>query len=348
MRRFLCALFALLFVFGIIFPVFAEESTEPTEAETQTMVHKQYKHGELVCTYTFTVYGYGHGVGMSQRGAAAYADTNGRFRWNYVQILLHYYPQTHMAYEEDVPQSLSRGGASYTTREFLAHSTMAEMGGMCTANNKEAVKAQVVAIYTFLKNHGYSSSTGGVAYTSAKPFPLIYTCVDEVLGQYVAYDGSNKACTGLFAASFPSWTASSGGTWGGRDYQGLSGGVYSPEKVSISTVTMDAEDIIAIANTYNQGKPADKRIRLEGDPSTWLEILEHDGAYSQKIGHVTKLRIGNQTMSGNSFKTLLFRVSGVPGLRSHCFSLKYDLVPGEDVQGNEADAYSTERVVQPE
>lgn len=40
-------------------------------------------------TFTFTTYGWGHGVGMSQVGAYYYAKDNG---WNYLQILLHYYP----------------------------------------------------------------------------------------------------------------------------------------------------------------------------------------------------------------------------------------------------------------
>ncbi len=40
-------------------------------------------------TFTFTTYGWGHGVGMSQVGAYYYALDYG---WNYMQILLHYYP----------------------------------------------------------------------------------------------------------------------------------------------------------------------------------------------------------------------------------------------------------------
>ena len=146
------------------------------------------------------------------------------------------------------------------------------------------------------------------------------------MGQYLAYSGGATA-TGLFAASCPSWTAASSTTWGGRNYEGLEGGVYSPETVSVRTVTMDASDVIRIAETYNEGKSNDQKIHLTGDPSTWLEIVEHDGAYSDNIGYVTKLRIGDRTMSGNTFRTLLFRVPDVPGLRCHCFSLRYDMAP---------------------
>ena len=334
--RLLCLLLALLLMGLSVSAAQSESETQP-EPETATetsAVTKQYARDELVCTYTFTTYGYGHGVGMSQLGAAAYADTGGRFHWNYVQILLHYYPQTHMAYEEDIPAVMTRGGVSYNTRDYLAHTTYAEIGSYASSRYTEAVKAQIVAVYTFLKNHGYSVSAGSIAYTSKTPNSLIYDCVDAVIGQYVAYE-NGSAATGLFSASFPSWTASSGKTWGGSDYTGLSGGLYSPETVSVRTVTMDAQDIVAIANTYNAGKSDDKKIHLSGDPSTWLEIVEHDGCYSENIGYVTKLRIGDQTMSGNAFRTLLFRVPGVPGLRSHCFSLRYDLVPGQDVPVNE-------------
>ena len=310
----------------------------PARGEDADMVRKSYRRGELVCTYTFTVCGWGHGVGLSQFGAVEYGNAAGPFRWNYVQILMHYYPQTHMAYEEDIPDVIVRGGVSYPTRDYLAHTTMAEIGGYCGRNHREALKAQIVAAYTFVKHANYKVSAGSIAYTSMDPGELIYSCVDEVMGQYVAYaDGS--AAPGLFAANYPSYTASAADTWGGG-YTGLEGGVYSPEKVSIRQVTMDAQDIIAIAETYNAGKPEDQKIHLTGDPSTWLEILEHDGAYSDNIGYVRRMRIGDRTMSGNSFRTLLFRVPDVPGLRCHCFGLTYDLIPGEQVQGNSAEEYS--------
>lgn len=329
------AVCAAILLFALLCPFLTVAADETTVPET---VRRQYAEDELVCTYTFTVYGYGHGVGLSQVGAAVYGDTNGRFRWNYVQILMHYYPQTHMAYEEDVPQTMRWSGGTYNTRELLAHSTFAEIGGYCTENRREAVKAQIVAIYSFLKNHGYAASSGGIAYTGKTPPAVVYACVDEVYGQYVAYaDGS--AAPGLYAASTAGWTTSSATAWGGQ-IRGLEGGVYSPETVSVTTVTMDARDIVAIANVYNAGRPDSEQIHLTGDPSGWLEVLEHDGRYSDGIGYVTKLRIGDRTMGGSAFRTLLFRVPDVPNLRCHCFKLTYDLQPGDEVRGNDADAFS--------
>ncbi len=307
---------ALLLLLTVCFSAFAEGET----------AQSAYGRDDLIGTYTFTVYGWGHGVGLSQMGALTYGDSTGRFNWNYVQILLHYYPETHMAYDEDMPATVTRGGVSYPLRDYLAHTTMAEIGGYLSQKHREAVKAQIVAAYTFVRHGGFSVSAGSIAYTSMEPSSLIWSCVDDVMGQYLAYSDGRTA-TGLFAASTPSWTAGSGTTWGGSNYEGLDGGQYSPEPVSIRTVTMDAEDIITIARTYNEGKPNDRKIHLTGDPSTWLEIVEHDGAYSDNIGYVTKLRIGDRTMSGNTFRTLLFRVPGVPGLRCHCFSLRYDMLP---------------------
>ena len=328
--RFRRALVAVVLLIAVCFSVFAEESTSADDSTTtvESTTASQYAQGDLRGVYTFTVYGWGHGVGLSQMGALVYGDSTGRFNWNYVQILLHYYPHTHMAYEEDLPGSVARGGVSYPLREYLAHTTMAEIGGYISQKHREAVKAQIVAVYTFVRRHSYSVSAGSIAYTSKDPGGLIYSCVDEVLGQYLAYSDGRTA-TGLFAASCPTWTAGSGTTWGGRNYEGLDGGVYSPEKVSVRTVTMDAADVIAIANTYNAGKSNDQKIHLSGDPSGWMEILEHDGAYSDNIGYVTKFRIGDKTMSGNTFRTLLFRVPNVPGLRCHCFSLRYDMRPYE-------------------
>ncbi|MBR5619861.1 MAG: hypothetical protein IKW76_09005, partial [Clostridia bacterium] len=305
---------AVLLLIAVGFSVFAEGGTA-----------RQASGDVLIGTYTFTVYGWGHGVGLSQMGALTFGDSAGRYNWNYVQILLYYYPETHMAYDEDLPASVTRGGVSYPLRQYLAHTTMAEIGDQAQSR-REAVKAQIVAAYTFVRRHGFSVSAGSIAYTSKQPTNLIWSCVDDVMGQYLAYaDGSTA--TGLFAASCPSWTASAKSAWGGGNYTGLEGGLYSPEKVSVRTVTMTAQDIITIANTYNEGRPNDQKIHLTGDPSTWLEIEEHDGAYSSNIGYVTRLRIGDRTMSGSAFRTLLFRVSGVPGLRCHCFSLRSDMQP---------------------
>ena len=314
----------MLLLAAVLCPMLTVAADETTVPETV----REKEQDALVCTYTFTVYGYGHGVGMSQVGAGVYGDASGRFRWNYVQILLHYYPQTHMAYEEDVPETVSRAGVVYATRELLAHSTFAEIGGYCTENYKETVKAQIVAIYTFLKNRGYAAPSGGIAYTGKTPPAVVYRCVDEVLGQYVA-NPNGSAASGIFAASVAQWTTSSSTAWGGS-IQGLDGGVYSPETVQVSTVTMDARDIVAIANVYNEGKDDSRRIHLSGDPSTWIEVLEHDGAYSDEIGYVTRLRIGDRTISGSAFRTLLFRVPDVPGLKCHCFKLTYALVPREE------------------
>ncbi len=46
-------------------------------------------------TFTITTYGKGHGVGMSQWGAQILAEYMG---YNYVDILLHYYPGTEVRY----------------------------------------------------------------------------------------------------------------------------------------------------------------------------------------------------------------------------------------------------------
>ena len=330
-NRLLRTFAAAVLLIAVCFSVCAEESTAPA----------QYDRSELHGVYTFTVYGWGHGVGFSQFGALVYGDSTGRFNWNYVQILLHYYPKTHMAYEEDRPDTVTRSGVSYPLRDYLAHTTMAEIGGYVSQKHREAVKAQIVAVYTFVKRHNYSVSAGTIAYTSRDPGGLIYSCMDEVIGQYLAYS-DGRTSTGLFAASCPTWTAGSATTWGGQNYEGLEGGVYSPETVSVRTVTMDAADVITIANVYNEGKSNEQKIHLTGDPSEWMEIVEHDGAYSDNIGYVTKLRIGDKTMSGNSFRTLLFRVPGVPGLRCHCFSLRYDMQPRETESESQSVSDTTE------
>ncbi|MBQ7542257.1 MAG: hypothetical protein IJT44_08220 [Clostridia bacterium] len=309
-------------------PATAEEDIASPETNS-TAPAKQYARGELVSTYVFTTYGWGHGVGFSQYGALVYGDSTGRFRWNYVQILMHYYPKTHMVFDENMPDTVAYCGVSYPLREYLARATMAEIGGYLSSKHREGTKAQTVAIYTYAKRNGFSVRAGGVAFSQSTPSELVYSCVDEVMGEYVAWSNGNPS-SGLFSANYPTWTAAASTTWAGSNYPGLEGGVYSPETVSVQTVRMSASGIIDIANTYNSGKADDRKIHLTGDPSTWVEIIEHDGAYSDNIGYVKKIRIGDQTMTGDEFRTLLFRVPSVHDLRCHCFSVHYELIPAGD------------------
>ena len=266
--------------------------------------------------FVFTVYGYGHGVGMSQLGALAYA----RQGWSYAQILSHYYPGTKLV-RESAPATIQYRGNTMSTEEFVARSVQQEIGGYCGSSDAEALKAQAVAVYSYMKVKNYTL-TGNDMACSATAYAnlpaVVRSAVKAVLGEYLSYNG--KAALTQFFASSAGKTTNSTNVWGGSGYPYLCGGVDSAENVSVSTVRVSAEDFKAIINAYNKNHSSNP-ITLSGDPSGWLEILEHDGARGN-VGYISSIRVGDKVMSGNTFRTVFnsYRNSGTSGIKSHCFS----------------------------
>ena len=149
-------------------------------------------------TVYFTSYGYGHGVGMSQNGANFYAKYGG---YDYTQILAHYYPGTTLV---SIPgggtETISVRGYTGSAAEIIAMVCNAEIG---SSFEVEAIKAQAVAAYTYVKYAG--GSTSGMAIKPGADQKII-DAVNSVLGQALYYDGS-YALT-LFCASSGGCTAS--------------------------------------------------------------------------------------------------------------------------------------------
>ena len=253
---------------------------------------------------------------MSQMGALAFA----RQGWTYDAILQHYYPGTTFA-KETPPATVIYDGKVRDTRDYLVRVVQQEIGGAAKNGDMEALKAQTVAAYTFAKFKGFNVRYGQMAYSSLpdeKLSSVVRSAVDAMYGTYLTYGG--KTAQTLFYSSSAGKTTSAKSIWGG-DYAYLPAGIVSPEEVSVTTVTISAEDFKAIIDRYNAKYP-ENAITLSGSPSQWLEILGHDGARGN-IGYVTSIRVGNKEMDGNAFRTIYngFNLKEMPDLRSHCFTL---------------------------
>lgn len=257
-------------------------------------------------TFTFTVYGYGHGVGMSQSGANYYADKG----WNYLEILAIYYYGTTLVMGDTYPETITFGGTSYTTRDYLAITVESEMGSKF---EKEALKAQTVAAYTFAKYSNFSLATTAHAFDKT-PSAEVYAAVDEVIGQYLIYNG--QVCQTFYHAMSAGKTTSYANAFAGAQVPYLSGGRPSygdatlPDYVTTVTFTSDELAALIYSKTNTQ---------LTGDPSTWLTIESHDGCIDQNTGYVSYIKVGDQTYTGNKFR---LEVLG-GAIRSHCFSITY-------------------------
>lgn len=278
-------------------------------------------------TFTFYVFGYGHGVGMSQTGANYLASIG----WSWADILAHYYydPNTCIVTGEVYPQKITYEGTQYETREYLARALEAEMS---SSFNMEALKAQVVAIYTFARYHNaeslaagnpiftanLTSSSHAFLESSKTPSASIYQAVDAIIaiGPYISYNGStaltpfHSMSAGKTTSYYNCWGKSSGTSVPYLNGARESLGDYNDPNFK-TTVTLSSSDIQALASA--QG------ITLSGDPSTWISIISHDAAVREDIGYVSSIRVGNQTMTGNDF-----RINFLGGrIRSHCFAMTY-------------------------
>lgn len=291
-----------------------------TTTEKSTSTDKTSENGKFV----FKVYGYGHGVGMSQRGAMEMAE-NGK---TYTEILNHYFPGTTVKDDTSPPATVKYGGKDIPLVEYLCKTTKQEMGW--SSAGEEAVKAQMVAIYTFAKNKNFVVDGSQHAYASNFDYKgsdkRLYNIALDLLDTddentyssipYVDYNGS-AAFTCYFSTSAGK-TASASSVWGSDRYPYLKGGISSPEDPGTTTVEISAEEMKALIEAYAQ--KSGNNVVLGDDPAEWLEIVAHDSCRGSDCGYITTMRVGNYQMRGNAFRA---NITGYSKIRSHCFTFEY-------------------------
>lgn len=277
--------------------------------------------------FTFYVFGYGHGVGMSQVGANYLAGLG----WSWADILAHYYydTNTYIVTGETYPQKITYEGTQYETREYLARALEAEMP---SSSNMEALKAQVVAIYTFARYYNgdaiansspiftgnLTKSSHAFLESTKTPASTIYAAVDEIIniGAYISYNGTtaltpfHAMSAGVTTSYYNCWGKSSGTSVPYLSGARTSIGDYYDEDFK-TTVTISSQELQSLATA--QG------ITLTGDPATWINIISHDAAVREDIGYVSSIKVGSQVMTGNDFRINLLGGK----IRSHCFAMTY-------------------------
>ena len=290
-------------------------TTAKTETSGSTTLSSQTKNGKFV----FKVYGYGHGVGMSQHGAMEMAK-NGS---TYQEILTHYYPGTTVKTDPNTPATVNYGGKDIPIVEYICKTTKIEMGYGSAGD--EALKAQMVAIYTYAKSYNFVVDGSKHAYSedfdykTSKYYPLcleLLGMADETAAPsapYVDYNG--KAAFTCYFSTAGGKTASSASVWGGEGQPYLKGGVTSPEDPEASEVEITVEEMKELIEKNN------KEIVLGDNPAEWLEVVEHDASMNENCGYVTTMRVGSHTMKGNAFRSMM-----KGKIRSHCFTVEY--IPG--------------------
>ncbi len=234
--------------------------------------------------FAFTTYGYGHGVGMSQNGANYYAYYGG---WNYQQILQHYYPGTSVGSTgTGGNETLTVNGTSGAAIDIISKVVYNEMG---SSMSPEAMKAQAVAAYTYIK---YKGGSAGDLRLKSNPPQNVVNCVASVLGQAVYYNG-NYALT-MFCAS------SGGSTASCKD-------VFTADMPYLRSVPSDYDSscdpnygtVTAYSIDYVRSTLQSRLgITLSENPSSWISVVEGDGGYAAYVV------IDNQvTVKGSDFRS---------------------------------------------
>ncbi len=302
--------------------------TEPVAPDV-TVVETSAASSSTSGDFTFYVFGFGHGVGMSQTGANYLAGLG----WSWADILAHYYydaeGKTYIVTGEVYPEKITYEGKQYETREYLARALEAEMPA---SSNLEALKAQVVALYTFARYYNAEAVADRSPIFKAKltksshaflaegktPSPNTYAAVDAIIaiGPYIENNGTtaltpyHAMSAGKTTSYYNCWGKNSGTSVTYLNGARTSIGDYYDQNFK-STVTISSSELRALAS--EQG------IELSGDPATWLSIISHDAAVREDIGYVSSIKVGNKVMTGNDFRIKLLGGR----IRSHCFAITY-------------------------
>ncbi len=283
--------------------------TTSTTTAPKTTIAASTAPSQTTGTFVFSVKGYGHGVGMSQAGAKAYALQEKSYDF----ILLHYYNEgISLVDDSNPPSTVNYGGKDIDLNTYLARTVAKEIS---SSSPIETLKAQAVAAYTYAKYLDFKVSASQHAYDDdfdVSKDSGVLTAVRAVAGKYLSYKGA-AASTPYFASSAGK-TVSAESVWGSANYPYLAGGIESPETVSSSTATFTSEQIKDFVVKYNQKDISVQDISLSGSPSQWIQIISSDSA-----GYVEKIRVGDQTISGNTFRYHVLEL----GIKSHCFTFTY-------------------------
>lgn len=214
-----------------------------------------------------------------------------------------------------VQYSGSGGEVEADALEILAKVVMGEIGG---SFYEEAIKAQAVASYTYIKYYNQNGSAPNV--TVKEPTETVKKCVKEVFGQALYY--GDELIQAVYCASSAGYTASSKTVWG-VDYPYL-----QSRKCELDSL-FDPNYGVKASFTADEVKKLVKDsigIELDGDPGNWFAIKDYvDTVYVGSFsvgGKTTYTDEGGKEIeiTGRTVREKIFNYQ----LRSSCFEVTYN------------------------
>ncbi len=280
-------------------------------------------------TFTFTTYGNGDAVGLSQQGAIAMAKAG----FPYEFISTYYFFGTQIVKDDSYPATVGYYNGNYgkeydtDTEKLVARIVDQEIGG---SSPLEAQKAQAIAVYTLLKYFDFNVDryyyVGSVRYSQSnyeRCTESAKRAARETFGQYLAMQGDpdQKAVLAAYFDCCAGRTLSAKEAWGGGDFP-----VSVSSPFEASTVSYFAHQwTCTSAQMRERILRWDPTVQLSDDPAEWFEILQHDGSLDADRGYVTKLRVGDKTLTGIGMLNRKNKATGwdLLSLRSYCFTVAY-------------------------
>lgn len=221
--------------------------------------------------------------------------------------------ETETQEDKGAPEFITVNGEKIPAKEAIAGFVMSEMGD---GYDIEAIKAQAVVIYTYLKYRDNGFRIDGVQIEKAIT-QEVEVAVGEVFGRYLSYNGE--------VALTPFFEIAAGGT---ADASIVFDGNY-PYLKSISRLDGNPEasaegyeNTVQLKRGEVQGILLDANFEIDvnSDPTKWILIRERNNAVSSSVGYVKSVRVGGQDLTGYEFITKLSAL----GIKSSCFKVSYD------------------------
>lgn len=215
--------------------------------------------------------------------------------------------------DKGAPEFITVNGEKLPAKQALAGLVMSEMG---EGYEIEAVKAQAVVIYTYLKYRDNGFVLDGVQ-IEKNVSQEVEVAVGEVFGRYLSYKDE--------VALTPFFEIAAGGT---ADSSLVFSGNY-PYLKAISRINGNPEakaegyeNTVQLKRGEVQGilLKANFEIDVNSDPAKWIVIRERNNAVSSSVGYVKSVRVGGQDLTGYEFMTKLSEL----GIKSSCFKLSYN------------------------
>lgn len=202
-----------------------------------------------------------------------------------------------------------------TAVNVVATAVMAEIGD---GFHEEAIKAQAIAAYTYIKMYAINNERAYIARRT--PSEKLINLVKQVIGKAIYYKG--ELIQAVYSASTAGRTASSKSVWG-VDYPYL-------QSIDTSFIDKDYDINYGRKPTFTSEEIKNyvrnsTGIVLTGDPSEWIKIDSYvDGVYvgQMTIGGYQTFNNGTRDVriTGRVFRETIMDYD----IRSACFEIEYD------------------------